>query len=90
MVDLSSWMWKACGGRADSEPEPASIRPLSGILREFMSAVGVAYAMLRECSFPAADEPEDSGRAQRRSDTGMPVIENVWREGDTEVSRCRT
>lgn len=38
MVDLSSWMWKAWGGRAESELEPASRRPLSGILREFISA----------------------------------------------------
>lgn len=56
MVDLSSWIWKAWGGRAESElDELASRRPLSGILREFISAVEVVFANVgRICRFPAA------------------------------------
>lgn len=63
MVDLSSWIWKAWGGRAESELEPASRRPLSGILREFILAVEMVFANVeRRRRFPAAEEPQDIGR----------------------------
>lgn len=66
MVDLSSWIWKAWGGRAESELELelASRRPLSGILREFISAVEVVFANVeRRCRIPAAaEEPQDTER----------------------------
>lgn len=65
MVDLSSWIWKAWGGRAESELELelASRRPLSGILREFISTVEVVFANVeRRCRFPAAEEPQDIER----------------------------
>jgi hypothetical protein len=67
MVDLSSWIWKAWGGKAESELEPASRRPLSGIFREFISAVEAVFANVgRRCRFPAANEPQNIERMQSK------------------------